>query len=92
MRVSGLIVSPSHNQSDEAPTNVAVQKLIRIVNLDPIFERAMNRAISPIPKPTIPLNISHLEASEWKLFGSIINVATPKINVAIKSLIRFAVI
>ena len=92
MRVSTLIASPSQIQSDKAPTNVAVQKLIRIVSLEPIFERAIKRAISPIPNPTMPLIISHLDASEWKLLGSIIKVIVPKMNVAIRSLIRFAVI
>lgn len=92
MRVSVLIVSPSQIQSDKAPINVAVQKLIRMVSLDPIFERARKRAISPSPNPTMPLNINHLEASGWKLLGSIIKVTIPKMNVAIRSRIRFAVI
>ena len=60
--VSVLMESPSQTQSDNAPTSVAVQKLIRMVSLDPIFERAIKRAISPTPNPTIPLIISHLEA------------------------------
>ena len=60
---SFLIVSPSQIQSDKAPTNVAVQKLIKIVNREPIFERAINSAMSPIPNPTIPLNNNHVEAS-----------------------------
>ena len=44
--------------SANAPMMVAVQKLIRMVNLEPILERAKNNAISPIPNPIRPLKQS----------------------------------
>ena len=67
MRFSVLMESPSHIESDKAPTKVAVQKLIKIVSLEPIFESAIKRAMSPMPNPTMPLNINHIDASGWKL-------------------------
>ena len=55
--------SLSNSLSANAPITVAVQKFIKIVSLEPIRDRAMNNAMSPMPKPINPLNASHKEAS-----------------------------
>tara|TARA_B000000441_G_C21744717_1_gene356766 strand:- start:2173 stop:2412 length:240 start_codon:yes stop_codon:yes gene_type:complete len=56
--VVSFIDSLRNIMSANAPITVAVQKLIRMVNLEPILERAKNNAISPIPNPIRPLKQS----------------------------------